>query len=534
MQLSLPVMSHKLIRILSIVMSVALIGLIIIQSVYMQDAVEVKEKQFDHLVRKSLSDAVHQFEVTEALSSLSSELFAFPQLSQSHSHPVDSDTLIESSFSINIAVSDDGLVVYESQKNISIDSNIHTHDTTIIAPRNYIETTDSLGMPISRYLNLSDSIKALQMQFDKKTELFERAFIRSMSSEQSLEARLTEHDLYATLQSTLKNNGLNLNFEYGVCQPKGYCYYSKDFDPETEQTIYRTKLYPSDFISSKNYLELYFPSQQKYLIKSLGLMGASSILLILIIIGIFTFSIYVIIRQKNLSLMKTDFINNMTHELKTPISTISLAGQMLKDSSVSSQAGAMTNISNIIEDETKRLGYQVEKVLQMALFERGKIKYNMITLDMNMLLNQVKTSFDLHIQKKNGSISFSSMAPGLFVKGDDVHVTNVFFNLLDNAMKYTEQIPHIKIHLSEKKNFAIIKIEDNGIGISKDNVDKIFENFYRVPTGNIHNVKGFGLGLSYVKKIVEEHNGKIEVDSEPGKGTSFKIYLPKIDKKNIT
>ena len=514
-------------------MSVALVGLIIVQSIYIRDAITVKEKQFDHLVNKSLADAINQFEVTDASTSIFKEFFDSPELINPSHYLAEGDSNVKSSITYDLTVSDGNVVLFGTHKDLNSNKEeIFINDTTIVTFKsNLIHNNDSSDPNSSMILR--DSILFLQKNFDKRTKVYEQAFIRFMSSNTSLESRLSQEQLENTLLESLNSNGLDLEFEYGVCQITGYCYYSDNFDVNTDKSIYRKLLYPSDFMSNKNYLELYFPNRANFLMQSLGLMGISSIVLVLIILGVFTFSIYVIIRQKNLSEMKTDFINNMTHELKTPISTLSLAGQMLRDSSIAEQGGAIGNISTIIEDETKRLGYQVEKVLQMALFERGKIKYKMIPLDMNMLLNKVKNSFELHIRKKGGTISLSCLADEMLVSGDDVHITNVFFNLLDNAMKYTELTPHIKIQLDDNKSQVVIKIDDNGIGISKDNLEKIFENFYRVPTGNIHNVKGFGLGLSYVKKIVEEHHGKIELESEPGKGTSFRVFLPKLAKNSF-
>ncbi|MEA3443242.1 MAG: HAMP domain-containing sensor histidine kinase, partial [Bacteroidota bacterium] len=259
---------------------------------------------------------------------------------------------------------------------------------------------------------------------------------------------------------------------------------------------------------------------------STGTMGISSFILIITIIGLFAVSLIIIIRQKKLSEMKNDFINNMTHELKTPISTLSLAGQMLKDGNMDNNRQMVSHISNIIEDETKRLGYQVEKVLQVALFEKGKLKFDFVTVEINAILLKVKNSFDLHIQKKEGSIVLDLDKKSTLIKADEIHLTNVVFNLLDNAIKYCSETPHIKLSTQALQNGVSIGVIDNGIGIAKEYQQKIFENFFRVSTGNIHNVKGFGLGLSYVKKIVDEHQGTIKVESKPGSGTTFTLFFP--------
>jgi signal transduction histidine kinase len=216
----------------------------------------------------------------------------------------------------------------------------------------------------------------------------------------------------------------------------------------------------------------------------------------------------------------------MTHELKTPISTISLASQMINDPSIPAESKNMKNISRIIEDESKRLGYQVEKVLQMAIFDRGKLKLKLKQTDINDLILSVINNFTIQVDKLGGKITGELNAANSQVKIDTVHFTNVISNLVDNAVKYSPEKPEILVSTENKNGKLLIRIRDKGIGIKKEDQKRIFEKFYRVPTGNIHNVKGFGLGLSYVKKIVEEHEGSIAIKSELNKGTEFEICLP--------
>ena len=262
--------------------------------------------------------------------------------------------------------------------------------------------------------------------------------------------------------------------------------------------------------------------------KSLGVMGFSSVLLTLVIVLAFTLTIFIIFRQKKLSEIKNDFINNMTHELKTPISTISLASQMLGDSSIPETSKNIRHISGVISQESKRLGYQVEKVLQMAIFDKGKINLKLKKIDIHELIEGVINNFSIPVKAKNGLIIPSLHAENTMVEVDVVHFTNVLSNLIDNAIKYCASIPEIYIETQDDGNNLCIAVKDNGIGISKEDQKRIFEKFYRVSTGNLHNVKGFGLGLSYVKMIVEDHKGYIKLDSELNHGTTFRIYLPRI------
>jgi signal transduction histidine kinase len=216
----------------------------------------------------------------------------------------------------------------------------------------------------------------------------------------------------------------------------------------------------------------------------------------------------------------------MTHELKTPISTISLASQMLSDNSIPDEAKNLRNISRIIGDESKRLGYQVEKVLQMAIFDRGRIRLKRKKTDINDLVENVITNFELQVKKRDGTLTGNLKAEEALVEVDPIHFTNVVSNLVDNAIKYSREAPEISIQTFNYNRHLVIRVTDRGIGIKKEDQRRIFEKFYRVPTGNVHNVKGFGLGLSYVKKIVEEHRGSVNLKSELNKGTEFEISIP--------
>jgi two-component system phosphate regulon sensor histidine kinase PhoR len=244
------------------------------------------------------------------------------------------------------------------------------------------------------------------------------------------------------------------------------------------------------------------------------------------LIGIFVFTILIILRQKKLSNIKNDFINNMTHELKTPISTISLASQMLRDNTVSNTPKTIEHISGIIFQESKRLTTQVEKVLQMAVFNEGKLKLKFKEVNLNNLINSVVLNFELRVKSKNGELTTELKADSAIIRADEVHLTNVLFNLLDNAVKYSKDEPKITISTELIDQNLVLSVKDQGIGIQKEHVGQIFERFYRVPTGNVHDVKGFGLGLSYVKIITEAHHGQIKVESALNKGTKFMIYFP--------
>ena len=321
--------------------------------------------------------------------------------------------------------------------------------------------------------------------------------------------------------------GININYQFAVKKVNaGLVCKTNDFKTKTKSDVYMRALFPNDLFSSQAYITLYFPKEKKLFYKSLGFMGASSTFLTIFLIMTFIATLLIIFRQKKLSQIKTDFVNNMTHELKTPISTISLASQMLKDKGIGVTEKKLNHISGVIEQESKRLGYQVEKVLQMAIFDKGKIKLNREEIDVHLLLSNVASNFEMQVTNKNGNIFLDLNAKNPIIKADEVHFSNILSNLVDNAIKYCSAKPEITLSAWDTRKKLFIAIKDNGIGISKKDQKRIFEKFYRVSTGNIHNVKGFGLGLCYVKTIVEEHGGSINIESQTGKGTRFILSFP--------
>ena len=276
-------------------------------------------------------------------------------------------------------------------------------------------------------------------------------------------------------------------------------------------------------------VKIHFPDMNSYIFSSVRFM-IPSIIFTLILLVTFIFTIVVIFRQKRYTEMKNDFINNMTHELKTPISSISLAAQMLNDESVTKSPSTMKHLGNVINDESKRLRFLVEKVLQMSMFDRKKAVFKRKELDLNEMLENAAHSFQLRVEHTGGKISLDIEAVDSAIYVDEIHFANAINNLIDNAIKYKkpEQPLNLVIRTWNEKDRLNFSIADDGIGIKKDNQKKVFDKFYRVHTGNVHDVKGFGLGLAYVKKIIDLHDGEIRMESEYGKGTTFIISLPAI------
>lgn len=265
-----------------------------------------------------------------------------------------------------------------------------------------------------------------------------------------------------------------------------------------------------------------------YVLRSLGWMIAGAILFTLTIIAAFYLTVRTLLRQKKLSEIKSDFINNMTHELKTPLATISLAVDAIRNEKVINDKDKLTYFSSIIKDENKRMNKQVETILQAALLDKDAIQINPRPLHVNEVLENIRENFELQLNERGGKATLDLGASEDLVLGDEIHFTNMLSNLVDNAVKYSREDvpPVIQISTQPAGKYIRIRIEDNGIGMNKETLTRIFEKFYRAHTGNVHNVKGFGLGLSYVKSMVDAHKGKIKAESTPGKGSIFTVDIP--------
>jgi two-component system phosphate regulon sensor histidine kinase PhoR len=303
--------------------------------------------------------------------------------------------------------------------------------------------------------------------------------------------------------------------------------FSKPFKPEFFDNSVKISLTPDqERFRTPETLYLYIVDDKSFILKKMGWMIGASILFTVIIISAFALTVRTMFNQKKLSEIKSDFINNMTHELKTPLATISLAIDALTNEKVIHNSEQVRYYSGMIKDENKRMNKQVEKILQAARIERQDIKLNLQKLNAHDIIQKVADNLSLQIQEKNGSLSLALNAPRYMIEADEVHFSNIIFNLLDNAIKYSKDNLHIDVSTDVVNGMLAIKVKDNGIGMNRETASRVFEKFYRAHTGNIHNVKGFGLGLSYVKATVEAHQGKVSVDSTLGKGSSFTVLLP--------
>ncbi len=331
--------------------------------------------------------------------------------------------------------------------------------------------------------------------------------------------------LESLLDAEFRSRNLKTNFEYSIydCFTDSLVYGGMVTLSEEPTLISKRPVIPK-WDRDSHYFAIYFPDKDSYLVSQMSIWLFSSGMLLVVIV-FFSYTLWVILKQKRLSEIKNDFINNMTHEFKTPISTISASAELLRSGSLDNDPEKRNLYYQMITDESSRLKLQVEKVLQMAQFDTNEIDLNLVQCDIHQLIRKATTSVQILLDERNGTLEFDFRATEPIMKVDELHFSNIIRNLLDNAIKYCAEQPKIIVSTTNAQKGIIISVNDNGIGIGPVQKKQVFEKFYRVPTGNIHNVKGFGLGLYYVKSLVEAHHGTVSVQSDKN-GSTFNIFLP--------
>lgn len=344
--------------------------------------------------------------------------------------------------------------------------------------------------------------------------------------------RISKDVLDTLIKRELVNNNIDLPYDFWVkLVNRDSLLYKKVSNGLAEalpSNTYQTTLFSNDILRDPGMLYVSFPNKNEAIFGNMGVTLASSGGLLLVLIFIFSYTLYTILKQKKISEMKTDFINNMTHEFKTPVATIMIASEALKDPEIMEDKSRIKRLAGIIYDENVRLGNHIERVLSIARLEKNELHLEKTEVDMNDLIAAVADSMSLQLQKRNATLTLHLDAEHPVIKGDELHLSNVIYNLIDNANKYSTGSPVIEITTKNTPRNLVIQIADQGIGMTKDQTKRIFDQFYRVPTGNLHDVKGFGLGLNYVQDIVTQLGGNIKVQSEKDKGTVFEITLPLI------
>lgn len=553
-------MNKKAIYLIIILMTITVIALFSIQFYWIQNAIALREANFSRSVKDAMSNVIYKLEKMEVADKIRSKMYKNKQGEQLL-HTIDSINRIyakeldagkaDTGRTDSAAVSKNIFNVTSEKINVAVLQEhtgeiIKTYDTTIVTIQKRINSTNPDASVLSDIPALSfgiDSVLANDLENVKsninnyldKTALVNDVFndLFKFKHYDAIETRLNFIMLDSLIRQELRNSGIYTDYEFGVYSPlRNVMVIEKTghYHKKLLEEGYAFNIFPRDLFMTPEYIMIYFPNKNLYLYTQNWELIVMSLILIVIIAFSFIYTITTIFRQKKLSEMKNDFINNMTHEFKTPISTISLTCEVLSDKEVEKSEQSVDNYINIINEENKRLGSMAEKILQTAVIDKGQLRLHSELIDIHTIIEDVIRSIQIQVDVKNGSISESFKARNHYINADKTHITNVIYNLFDNAIKYSPEKPVIMISTQNILKGISIVIADNGIGISKANQKKIFDKLYRVSTGNVHNVKGFGLGLHYVKTIIEAHGGRISVESELKKGTKIKIYLPFLSK----
>ena len=496
-------MKRSYIWLICLIVCIAFIALLYLQGSYAKEMIRMRQEQFDENVLRSLDQASRELEKAETLRYLQTVL---------NQHETKKEGTVQSN-------------------SFRLTEFIQPIDTIIPNIGNM-----SLGpLSMNRYNRVAETISNLQKHV-REAYIYEQGVLDEViyavmytASEQRFQDRLNPAVLDGFLRNALQANGITLPFHFIVNTSDGReVYRCEDYTEEGDDQCYQQTLFRSDPMGQMGTVIIHFPDQKHYIRGVANYVApAMGFTIILLLTSLFT--IYLIVRQKRISEMKKDFVHNMTHEFKTPISTISIAAQMLADKSVNKSEETYERLGGVITSETRRLRFQVEKVLQMSLFDNNNIALRLQELDANEIVENVVDTFSLKVTQSGGTLDMRLEAYNPFINADEMHFTNIIFNLLDNAFKYRQEDKPIAIQVhtyNQNETHFCISISDNGIGIQKDDLKHIFDKFYRVHTGDRHNVKGFGLGLAYVQEMIELHHGTIKVTSELGKGTKFTITIP--------
>ncbi|MGH1384712.1 sensor histidine kinase [Kordia sp.] len=525
-------MSKRLFIVLVILMSLSLIGIIFVQGYWIASGVEEKQESFSlnaNQILKSVSESVTENENTRYY-------LRFQKLIDSVGDPKDSQILnvfqitsrneknnetsiytrgiLEEDFDIFPtfidSTSEDDSTSIKSFKRI---------ETRVIYREDFLDDANLKLSPVQKFKKVN-SVSKMMAQY--------KDIINEMTKQAPIDERVTTDLLSFAIEGYLEELDLDLDFEYGVYDDGLATKIKSDGFKITNDGMYDVPLFENSDGESGYTLFVSFPKRNKYVLSSIMGMAIMSIVFTLIIIIAYSSALYQLIKQKQISEIKTDFINNMTHEFKTPIATINLALDAVKNPKVIDDKEKVKRYLRMIREENKRMHAQVENVLQISKLEKNQLEISKEEVDVHDLIEDAMSHIELIVEDRNGYVKTHLEAEDTMVMANDTHFTNVLVNVFDNAIKYTEGEPKIDIYTEVVKNNIQIKVKDQGQGMSKSVQKRIFEKFYREHTGDIHNVKGHGLGLAYVKRIVDDHSGQISVESEKGKGSTFIIKLPLI------
>ena len=515
-------MKKKTIWTIAVIMGLSFILLLFLQLTYIREMANMKKEQFDESVNRALYQASRNLELNETLRYLEKDVRETERKENNQgngSAGAQKDDADSSSRRTTNSFRGSNYLTFRMKMKM---------DNPVKMPKAMILINDK---------NSNNAASRSLQEIVKNRYVYQKALVDEVvmnmlysASDKPLKERVNFKILDQDIKAELINNGVNIHYHFIVTTQDGReVYRCPDYSDEGSEFTYTQVLFRNDPSSKMGVVKVHFPDINSYIFSSIKFM-IPSVFFTLILLVTFIITLVLVFRQKRYNEIKNDFVNNMTHELKTPIASISLATQMLNDDSVTKSEKMRKHLVGVITDETKRLRFLVEKVLQMSMFDRKKSSFKKKHLDLNEMVESIANSFSLRVEHTGGKINVDIGAVDSDIYVDEVNFQNVIFNLMDNAVKYRKTDEPVDIYLKtwNDDKWLYLSVHDTGKGIKKDDLKKIFEKFYRVGTGNVHDVKGFGLGLAYVKKVVDLHDGEIKVDSEYGKGSTFTIKLPVI------
>lgn len=543
-------MNKKIITGLIALMGISIIGIIIIQLVWMNNAIRVKNELFDRSVNEALTSTTNRLETMQDFRMINH--FAFNDSMHFRGiaplPPVPPNVLNRapgrmvipkgpSAKQIEMIVkagkNRNGFQYQISTKGDSLNSEIENivviNSDSIIQNLGsvYAHGINKFDSLVGQFQTWTDSAGKLKQRMEFKTRQMKRLADKAVHEISTWEEDVPIERVNEVLKKELENRNIPIPFELGII--KDSIFTDKSVTADTlllSNSNYKVNLYPHGIFQKNALLSVYFPEKESFIYKTLNWLLLMSLFFSVIVLVTFGVSIYFILKQKKISEMKSDFINNMTHEFKTPIATISVAADSITNQKIIENPERIRFYTEMIKKENARMNQQVEDILTIARLEKKDFEFNWKAFNLHEVIEDAIESIVLQVEKKGGSVTSELIAANPVATSDSSHFANLIYNLLDNANKYSSVAPEIKISTSNTGKGVLIVVEDKGIGMTKAVQSRIFERFYRQTSGNIHNVKGFGLGLSYVKAVLEANHGSISVHSEPGKGSKFEVFIP--------
>jgi len=521
-------MKKRVLYILIALMSVSLIGIIWVQAYWIHNGIKVKEVQFDQLINDALNHVVTDIEDNESIH------FIHNQIASATSNiSIETDSihhgmekLIQKIVKLDTIKTKEDSYTYEMTTNdnndeleISVNGNTHIIDIkNKLKNLEKIFVHDSFIFKGAHEMIISDRFSNIMIKMVKEFKNIDKP----------IQHLLKSISIEPIIQSSLKDNGITSPFKYAVLTGNKVIKPFSSDDFTISDDTYKVGLFKHNMFGNSAQLALNFKNKRHYILKSMWLMVSCSVLFTLIILLTFASTIHYMLKQKKISEMKNDFINNMTHEFKTPISTISLAVDSITHPKIIGDEKQINHFADIIRKENLRMNKQVESVLTTALGEKNELEFDKVEIDINELILKIPARMRLQLEAHNASLVLTLFKEKILLLADEMHLQNAICNLIDNAIKYNDNNPKITIDTQLVNGYCEIKITDNGIGMNNETQKKVFDKFYRVEKGNIHTVKGFGIGLSYVKTIVDAHKGSVSLKSKLKQGTTITINIPSI------